>query len=421
MDSRNRDKGTGRWANRVVAWDLVPPESLLANPQKYRRHPSRQREALRGSLNELDIIAPVIVNRLTGHLLDGHARVEEYISAGVRQAPVAYVDVPPDKEVLALLSLDPIAAMAEYDKRAVEALLQDASTSEAGLQQMLVELARDVGLCPEEPAEEAEEPGVLLDRADELLRKWVVKPGQIWQAGAHRIACGDCRDTNCLDALMAGRQAQLLWTDPPYGVSYVGGTKAALTIENDAADGLDALLAGSLTAVDRVLELGAPFYMAHPAGPLSLIFMLAIGRIGWWIHQTLVWVKDAMVLGHTDYHYKHEPILYGWKPGPGRSGRGNHEGSRWFGDHSQVSVFEIPRPRRNEEHPTMKPPQLMVPMLRNSSRPGEVVLDSFCGSGSTLVAAEQTGRHGYGVELDPKYVAVILERLAGMGLEPRLG
>lgn len=183
---------------------------------------------------------------------------------------------------------------------------------------------------------------------------------------------------------------------------------------------LDEVVGGGLAAMTFALEPGAPFYIAHPAGALALTFMELVRDAGWKVHQILVWVKDSMVLGHADYHYKHEPILYGWTPGPGRSGRGDHEGSRWYGDNSQTSVFAVDRPKRNAEHPTMKPPELIAMMMRNSSRPGEVVIDCFSGSGSTLVAAEQTGRHGYGIELEPKYVAVAIERLAGMGLEPRL-
>lgn len=172
--------------------------------------------------------------------------------------------------------------------------------------------------------------------------------------------------------------------------------------------------------MNSVMEPGTPFYVAHPAGALASTFARLVEDVGWRIHQTLVWVKDSMVLGHADYHYKHEPILHGWKPGPGRSGRGNHEGSRWYGDNSQVSVFTVDRPKHSSEHPTMKPPELIAAMIGNSSRPGDIVVDCFCGSGSTLVAAEQTGRHGYGMEIEPKYVAVTLERLSGMGLEPRL-
>lgn len=233
-----------KWEPHIVGWDMVSPESLLAHPQNFRRHPAAQREALRGSLNELGIIAPCLVNKVTGHLLDGHARVEEYLSAGVESVPVAYVEVPEEKEALALLSLDPIAAMAEADKEQLDALLHEVATAEPGLQAMLADLAKDAGLHGGK-ASEAEDPGAQMDKAEELREKWQTERGQIWQVGEHRIACGDCRDTCCLEALMHGRQAQMLWTDPPYGVSYVGKTKDALRIQNDTPDDLPEIVGGA--------------------------------------------------------------------------------------------------------------------------------------------------------------------------------
>jgi DNA modification methylase len=207
---------------------------------------------------------------------------------------------------------------------------------------------------------------------------------------------------------------------PPYGVNYVGKTRDALTIENDGADGLQDLLTAAFTLAGDALEPGSPFYIAHPAGPLCLVFGAAVLSVGWKIHQTLMWLKDSMVLGHADYHYKHEPIFYGWTPGVGRSGRGNHDGSRWYGDNSQTSVFDIARPKRSEDHPTMKPPELVEACIRNSSPRDGIVLDLFLGSGTTMVAAHNLGRVCYGMEIDEGYAAVILERMSGMGITPTL-
>lgn len=199
-----------------------------------------------------------------------------------------------------------------------------------------------------------------------------------------------------------------MWTDPPYGVSYVGGTDRHLTIRNDDADGLDLLLAGAFAAADQVLAPGAAIYVAHPAGALSLTFLQRFAAQGWRLHQTLVWVKNSLVLGRSDYHYRHEPVPFGYKAAEaGRRGRGGHG---WYGDDAQSSVFEVDRPQRNEDHPTSKPVALVSAMLRNSSRTGEVVLDPFLGSGSTLVACEQLGRRCHGLELDPKYVDVVVAR-----------
>jgi DNA modification methylase len=219
---------------------------------------------------------------------------------------------------------------------------------------------------------------------------------------------------------MGSARAHAMWTDPPYGVAYVGKNKAALTIANDDLKGdalREFLVRGFSAAGRRALGDGAAVYVAHPAGALSLEFLLAFREVGWRLHQTLVWKKDSFVLGHADYHYAHEPILFGYVPGAGRRGRG---GEGWYGDNAQSSVFEVPKPRSNEEHPTMKPVELVASMLRNSVPVGGIVYEPFSGSGTTLVAAESTGRIGHGIELDPKYVAVALERLSAMGLQPEL-
>jgi DNA modification methylase len=172
-----------------------------------------------------------------------------------------------------------------------------------------------------------------------------------------------------------------MWTDPPYGVSYVGKTKNKLTIQNDGAAGLEQFLLKAFSSANaQALADGAAVYVAHPAGVLQRDFTKAFVSSGWRIHQTLVWVKDSMVMGHSDYHYRHEPILFGYKLGKGRRGRG---GAGWYGDNSQTSIFEVPRPKASEEHPTMKPPALVGRMIGNSCPKGGLVFDPFLGSGTT--------------------------------------
>jgi DNA modification methylase len=184
-------------------------------------------------------------------------------------------------------------------------------------------------------------------------------------------------------------------------------TKAKLRIENDGEAGLEALLAESFAAADTALSDGARLYVAHPAGELSLTFGTCFVAQGWKLRQTLVWVKDAFVLGRSDYHYRHEPVLYGHKPGEERIGRG---AAGWYADNAQDSVLEVARPRRSEEHPTMKPPQLVERCLRQSTRRGDRVLDPFAGSGSMLVACERTGCAARLLELDPRFCDVIVAR-----------
>lgn len=208
--------------------------------------------------------------------------------------------------------------------------------------------------------------------------------------------------------LMDGQAPEVLWTDPPYGVEYVGKTEEALRIAGDVAGGISELLARSFDLANRHLAPGARTYLCHPAGSLQVAFLSAFAAQGCRLHQTLVWVKDAMVLGHADYHYRHEPIAYGYAKGSGRWGRG---GPGWYGGDGEDSVLEVPRPRASLEHPTAKPVQLVVRCLANSSRPDDVVLDPFVGSGSTLVACELLSRRGLGMELDPRYCDVAVARL----------
>jgi len=222
--------------------------------------------------------------------------------------------------------------------------------------------------------------------------------------------CGDSTDPVMVGILMNGQKADMMWTDPPYGVSYVGKTKDALTIDNDGGDNLYELLLSVFQRAVEYLKPGSPWYIAHPPGKNSITFGNAILEADLQFHETLIWVKDQMVLGHSDYHLKHEPIYYGWTKGPGRSGRGNHEGSRWYGNNSQVSIFNVDKPKRSESHPTMKPIQLIVQHLLNSSKKNDIVFEPFSGSGSTLIAAESLSRRCYAMELDPKYVEVAIER-----------
>ena len=235
----------------------------------------------------------------------------------------------------------------------------------------------------------------------------ISKPGDLWVLGSHKVLCGDSTKPDDIALLMSGEHASALWTDPPYGVSYVGGTDQHLTIRNDDAEGLESLLSAAFGAIDNALAPGAAIYICHPAGAHSVTFGQRFLAQGWRLHETLVWVKDSLVLGHSDYHFRHEPIYFGYKDGKGRRGRG---AAGWYGGNDATSVFEVPRPKVSSDHPTAKPVGLIEPMLKNSSKTHAIVLDPFLGSGSTLVAAERLGRRCYGIELDAKYVDVAVRR-----------
>jgi DNA modification methylase len=246
----------------------------------------------------------------------------------------------------------------------------------------------------------------------------VSQPGQVWHLGEHRSAVGDCTDVEVLRRLCGDVAPDCVWTDPPYGVDYVGKTKDALRIRNDQSAQLANLLDAAFGAVVAVAAPGVPVYVAH-ADTERITFESAMWASGMKVRQNLVWVKNTMVLGRSDFHYRHEPILYGFTPGgSGRRGRG---GAQWQGDNSQTTVFEFDKPPRSAEHPTMKPVALIDAMLANSLPPGGVVLDPFAGSGSTLIAAHARSARCFCVELDPGYADVILRRFeAHTGVVPLL-
>jgi len=240
------------------------------------------------------------------------------------------------------------------------------------------------------------------------IHKTDIVRGDMFQLGDHRILCGDSTNADNVARVVDGDDVVLVWTDPPYGVDYVGKTKDALKIKNDGAADLAPLLAGAFKSCFSVLRPGGHIYIAHPASEKSMTFVDAFRAAGFKFKQGLIWDKGSMVIGHSDYHYQHEPIIYGMKPGgEGRQGR---RGAGWYGDNAQVSVLSVPRPQRSDEHPTMKPLELIEIGIKNSSAVGDVVFEPFSGSGSTLLACERLGRKCRAIEIDPRFVQVAVTR-----------
>jgi site-specific DNA-methyltransferase (adenine-specific) len=226
--------------------------------------------------------------------------------------------------------------------------------------------------------------------------------GDIWVLGEHRLMCGDSTKASMIQELLSGEKVDLYITDPPYNAAYEGGTKDALTILNDEMDddGFRDFLVNAFMAVDSALKEGASFYIWH-ADSEGYNFRYAVKHCGWLMKQCLIWKKNAMVLGRQDYQWKHEPCLYGWKAGASHN---------WYSDRKQTTVLEFNKPNRNAEHPTMKPIELFAYQIQNSSRKGDIVLDSFGGSGTSIIACEQLNRKCYMMELDPHYCDVIVAR-----------
>ena len=271
-----------------------------------------------------------------------------------------------------------------------------------------------------------DEADVSRDLADELMEKWGTQLGQLWKTknGRHRVICGDCTDEPVVGRLFEdpSPRIRMLVSDPAYGISYSAknkflnaidrGNRVQKPIVNDQdSDAAPLIFSDALRIAIKYTEKGASCYATVPGGPLLPDFIDAFNESGFSFKSLLVWLKNQFVLGRCDYQFKHENILYGWL----------ENGCHYFvNDRTQCSVFEIDRPRVSAIHPTVKPVELVAQMISNSSRPGELVYDPFAGSGTSIIAAHQLGRVGYGCEIAPCYLAVILERLSLLGLEPEL-
>lgn len=240
------------------------------------------------------------------------------------------------------------------------------------------------------------------DDAPDVQENPVTVPGDVWVMGKHRLLCGDSTSVDDLAKLTQGTLVDMWLTDPPYNVAYEGGTKEKLTIKNDSMgdDQFRQFLRDAYTAADTVMKPGAVFYIWH-ADSEGYNFRGAAKDAGWTVRQCLIWKKSSMVLGRQDYQWKHEPCLYGWKDGAGHL---------WAADRKQTTILEFDKPARNGEHPTMKPVALFEYQLLNNTKGGDIVLDSFGGSGTTLIAAEKNGRTAMIMELDPRYCDVIVKR-----------
>jgi site-specific DNA-methyltransferase (adenine-specific) len=371
---------------------------LRPDPNNARKHDAKNIDAIAKSLARFGQRKPIVI-RGDGTIVAGNGTVEAAKQLGWTEIACARV---PWK-----WTADEVKAYALADNRTAELAEWDSTI----LAEQLLELDA-VGWDVSDLGFEALEPPMSPDDGDESPLEFrpdpITKLGDVYRMGDHLLICGDSTHESTYTRLFESdvdkhKVVDLVWTDPPYGVSYVGKTKDALTIQNDSLDfnELIAFLKSAFENAKRVTKPGACWYVASPTMPqFFLPFATALSDLEVWRH-TLIWVKDIFTLGRSDYHYRHEAILYGWTPGAA------HQEPP---DRKQDTVWEIPRPKRSEEHPTMKPLELIIRAIRNSTDKGQVVLDPFGGSGSTLIAAEQTGRKARLIELDPKYCDVIVTR-----------
>lgn len=347
-------------------------------------------DAVAESIKQCGYCAPIVIDE-DNVILAGHTRLKALKKLKYKECEcVRKVGMTEEQKRKYRLLDNKTNELAEWDIDLLKGELD-------GLDFLDFDFGFDIGI-------ESEPQAIVEDDAPEVdnQAKPITKLGDIWQLGDHRLMCGDSTDASAVAALMNGKEADLLLTDPPYNVAYEGKTDDALTIENDkmGSDEFYDFLTSAFSAAVEVLKAGGAFYIWH-ADVNGLDFRLALKASGLTLRQTLIWNKNAITLGRQDYQWKHEPCLYGWKDGAGHN---------WYSDRCQTTVLDFNKPSRNGEHPTMKPVELFAYQIQNSTKKGEAVLDLFGGSGTTIIACEQTGRIGYSMELDPKYCDVIIKR-----------
>lgn len=372
----------------VAIQELNP---AVYNPRKWSK---KATDDLTASIKRFGLIDPIIVNKARGNtVVGGHFRLHVAKKLGYTEVPCVFVSIEDERQEKELnLRLNKNSGDWDWSllKDWETSLLKEAGFDDSELKEMMDQVL--------EPVKEDDfDPTATLE-----AKETKVKLGDVWQLGKHRLMCGSSAEKESVIRLMDGKQADMVFTDPPYGVSYVGKTKDALTIENDAMDeeGTAELWAAAYAELRNILRDGGIVYATVPAGPLHLMFAQAMKDYGD-LRQIMVWVKDRFVLGRSDYHYRHEPILYGWK---------NTGAHSFLGGRDKDTVWEIDRPSANREHPTMKPIALIEKAILEASLVGCLVYDCFAGSGSTLIACEQTKRICYTMELDPKYCDVVIAR-----------
>ncbi len=358
---------------------------------------------LKKSINTFGYVDPLVWNERTGNLVGGHQRFKILKESGYDEIEVSVVNLDLNKEKSLNLALNKISG--DWDEDKLSALLQELDENDMGidltgfdesdLADLIEKLESQMPVAIEDDEFDADQELAAIEKPE-------TKPGDIWELGPHRLICGDSTDQQIIDRLMDGQLASMVFTDPPYNVDYEGKTADSLKIMNDKMDNdtFYRFLLNLYTTLLSATRRGGAIYVCH-ADSEGYNFRKAMFDAGWLMKQCIVWVKNGFVVGRQDYQWQHEPILYGWKLGA------PHE---WNGDRKQSTVWFYDKPLRNGEHPTMKPVPLVAQAIQNSSKKGEIVLDGCSGSGTTMIAAEQTGRVCYMAELDPKYCDVIKKR-----------
>jgi len=377
---------------KIKATELLPADY---NPRKDLKPGDAEYEKLKRSLEEFGYVEPVIWNKTTGNVVGGHQRLKVLLSMGMTEIDCVVVELTPEKEKALNVALNKISG--DWDKDKLALLISDLQGADF-----------DVSLTGFEPAEiddlfkDTLKDGIKDDDFDvdaELKKPTKTKLGDVWLLGRHKLVCGDSTNADTFALLMGSEKANLVITDPPYNVNYEG---SAGKIKNDnmADENFYKFLFDAFTNTENAMADDASIYVFH-ADTEGLNFRKAFNDSGFYLSGTCIWKKQSLVLGRSPYQWQHEPVLFGWKK------KGKHQ---WYTGRKESTIWEFDKPKKNGDHPTMKPIPLLAYPIMNSSMTNSVVLDPFGGSGSTLIACEQSDRICRTIELDEKFCDVIVSR-----------
>ena len=378
------------------------------NPRKDLQPGDPDYERIRESMERFDLVEPLVWNEANGVLIGGHQRLKVLAAMGHKTVDCVVVNIPdPAKEKQLNIALN--RAVGAWALDSLKGLMVDLEAEGVDLKWLdLDELFEGA-----EGADGGGSEGTEEDEPPDVPKKAVSKRGEIYALGEHRLMCGDATSEADVAQLMEGKKADMVFTDPPYGVSYADKNaflnavgrgnriQTPITKDHETPADMSKFWEQAFRVALSACSEKAVYYSTGPQGGDLLLLLLALREAGWQLKHMLIWAKNNHVLGRSDYHYKHEPILYGWRKD------GTHE---FYGGHSETSLWEIDRPHKSDLHPTMKPIKLCGRAIHNSSKEGQIVYDPFLGSGSTLIACEQLGRKCFGLEIDPLYTDVIRKR-----------
>lgn len=384
--------------NRVSEMNLVDIDKLIPYVNNARTHSKEQINKLRASIREFGFINPVIIDR-DYNVIAGHGRIMASKDEGIDKVPCVFVDYLTDAQKKAYILADNRMALdADWDEELLKVEIESLQGADFDLNLTGFDEAELMDIFGDDNQSRAKDDDFDLTAA--LEKASFVEKGDVWTVGRHRLMCGDATSSEDVSTLMGNTKANLILTDPPYGVSFK--SSSGLTIQNDSMKNEEFynFLLASFKCMAEHLENGGSAYVFH-ADTEGLNFRKAFIDAGFHLAGCCIWVKDSLVLGRSDYQWQHEPVLYGFMQ------NGKH---KWYSDRKQTTIWNFDKPKRSANHPTSKPLDLLSYPIGNSTQGNGVVIDTFGGSGSTMMACEQMNRICYMMELDEKYASVILRR-----------